>query len=86
MGCNCKKKYDVLKKYSDDPAENDEKGGILWKIVVFLAQMALGILIAPLIIVIAAIFVIYMIICVTFGLEPNIVLKIPFKKHKKSNK
>ena len=82
MGCNCKKKYDVLKKYSDNPSESDGNGGILWKIVVFLAQMVFGILIAPLIIVIAAIFIIYMIICIMFGLEPNIVLKIPFKKHK----
>ena len=86
MGCNCKKKYDVLKKYSDNPSESDENGGILWEIVVFLAQMAFGILIAPLIIVIAAVFIIYMIICIMFGFEPNIVLKIPFKKHKTSNK
>ena len=82
MGCNCKKKYDVLKKYSDNPSEKDGKDGILWKILIFLAQMAFGILIAPLIIVIAAIFIIYTIVCIMFGVEPNVVLKIPFRKHK----
>lgn len=82
MGCNCKKKHDVLKKYSDNPSDNSENGGFLWKIVVFLAQMVFGILIAPLIIVIAAVFIIYMIICIMFGIEPNVRLKIPFKKRK----
>ena len=82
MGCNCKKKYDALKKFSDNPSEKEENGGILWKIVVFLAQMAFGILLAPLIIVITAIFVIYTIICIMFGIEPNVVLKIPFRKRK----
>lgn len=82
MGCNCKKKYDVLKKYSDNPSENDGNDNILWKIIVFFVQMALGILLAPLIIGITLIFVIYMIICIMFGVEPNVVLKIPFKKRK----
>lgn len=82
MGCNCKKKYDTLKKYSDSPSENDVKDGVLWKIIVFLAQMAFGILVAPLIIVIVAVFVVYVIFCIMFGIEPNVVMKIPFKKRK----
>lgn len=84
MGCNCKKKYDAFRKYSDTPNEKDENGSILGKIILFLAKMVFGILLTPLIIVIMAIFVIYVIICMIFGIEPNIVLKMPFKQRKKN--
>lgn len=82
MGCNCKKKYDEFRKYSDNPDEKDEKGGILWKIAVFLVKLVFGILLTPLIMVIMALFVIYVIVCIILGVEPNVVLKIPFKKRK----
>lgn len=82
MGCNCKKKYDVLRKYSDNPDGNDENGSIFWKILVFVARIVLGILLAPLIIVITIPFLLYIIICLMFGIEPVINLKIPFKKYK----
>lgn len=84
MGCNCKKKHDILKKYSDTPGEDSVKRGIIVKFFLFLAQFSLGILLAPLIIVITIPFVIYVIICIMFGLEPNIVLKNPFKRKKKN--
>lgn len=86
MGCNCKKKYDILKKYSDESDGDKENKSIIFKIFLFFAQFCLGILVAPLIIVITIPFIIYMIICIMFGIEPNVVLKIPFKKHKKKNK
>ena len=86
MGCNCKKKSDILKKYSDKPLESDANDGVLRKIAMFFVQMIFGILIAPLIIVISAVFIIYMIFCIMFGVEPNVVLKIPFKKKKRKEK
>lgn len=82
MGCNCKKKYDVLKKYSDNPDGDSENMGKIKKIVQFFLRLAFGILIAPLIIVITIPFIIYVIICVMFGIEPRLVLKNPFKKRK----
>ena len=82
MGCNCKKKYDVFKKYSDNPDGNDENTNIFWKIIVFIARFIFWILLAPLIIVITVPFLVYIIICLMFGIEPVVNLKIPFKKKK----
>jgi hypothetical protein len=80
MGCNCKKKYDALKEYSDDPTENSGEHGIFHKIMLSLAQLCFGILLAPLIIVIMVLFLAYLIVCLIFGINPKINLKIPFKK------
>lgn len=82
MGCNCKKKYDVLKKYSDEPFENSGEHGIFYKIMLSLAQLCFGILLAPLIIVVTIPFILWIIVCIMIGKEPVIKLKIPFKKKK----
>lgn len=82
MGCNCKKKYDALKKYSDEPSENSGEHGIFYKIMLFLAQLCIGILLAPLIIVVTIPFILWIIVCIMMGKEPVIKLKIPFKKKK----
>jgi hypothetical protein len=79
MGCNCKKKYDVFKKYSDASSDEQEKSNIFWKILVSLCRIFIGILLAPLIIVIMLMFVLYVIVCIMIGVEPTINLK-PFKK------
>jgi len=80
MGCNCKKKYDALRKFSDNPVDDTEKDNIFWKILVFFARAICGILLAPLIIVIMVLFLAYIIVCLIFGINPKINLKIPFKK------
>lgn len=82
MGCNCKKKFDKLKEYSDEPTHDGENKGIIFKFFLFFVQLFFGILLAPLIIVITIPFIIYVIICIMFGIEPNVILKIPFKKGK----
>ena len=78
MGCNCKKKYDVLREFTDNPVEKDKNDNIFWKILVFVARIIFGILLAPLIIVITVPFLLYLIVCIMFGIEPVIKLKIPF--------
>lgn len=82
MGCNCKKKYDTLRKYSDNPVDDTEKENVFWKILVFVARFVFGILLAPLIIVITVPFLVYVIICMMFGIDPTFKFKIPFKKKK----
>lgn len=82
MGCNCKKKYDILKKYSDNRDESETNVGVIRRIAQFFAQFLFGILLAPLIIVVTVPFIFYVVICIMFGIEPNLVLKIPFKKRK----
>lgn len=80
MACNCKKKYDVFKKYSDNPSDDVEKNNIFWKILLFFCRIFLGILLAPLIIVIMLMLVFYVIGCIIVDVDPTINLKIPFKK------
>ena len=82
MGCNCKKKYNILKKYSDNRDEPEVSYSGIRRIIQFFAQFLFGILLAPVIICVTVPFIIYVIICIMFGIEPNVVLNIPFKKRK----
>ena len=87
MACNCKKNYDEMEKYADDHVDgidNEGKTNIFLKILEFLYRIPLGILAAALIIIMMVPFLIYTIICVIFGLEPHINIKLPrkFRKNK----
>lgn len=86
MPCNCKKSYDEMEKYSDDHVENGnglQKPGILYRFFTFLLQIPFGILCAALIIIMFVPCLIYVLVCVIFGLEPHFTLKLPRKKNKK---
>ena len=47
MGCNCKKTFDKMEKYSDDynPEEVKNKDNIFIKIITYILQIGFGILI-----------------------------------------
>lgn len=84
MGCNCKKNYDAMSPYSDEPIfENNGKfSSMLSKFFTFLLSIPFGILCAALFIVMAVPVVIYVTICVIFGVQPHFNLKLPFRKKK----
>lgn len=72
MGCNCKKQFNKMLKYADKGEEDNEKEGLLVKIIQYIMGMGFGIIVAALFIVIVIPLLAYIIICVIFGLEPHI--------------
>ncbi len=84
MGCNCKKNYDALEPFSDEHIEGqgEKKESILRKIVMFLLRIPFGILCAALFIIMAVPFLIFVAICVIFGVQPRLKLKLPLRKKK----
>lgn len=86
MACKCKQNYDEMNKFADDYVENDEgtqEPGILYKIFTFLLRIPFGILCAVLIIIMFVPCLIFVLICIIFGLEPHFKLKLPRKMNKK---
>lgn len=84
MACNCKKNYDALEPFSDEHIDGngEEKEGILRKIIMFLLRIPFGILCAALFIIMAVPFLIFVAICVIFGVQPRVNLKLPMRKKK----
>lgn len=75
MGCNCKKTYDTMKKYSDDEqSEVRQSENLLAKclktIMKILFFLVVGILCMVLFIVIGVPLIIYIIVCNILGKEP----------------
>ena len=72
MGCNCKKTYDKMVKYSD--GYTDEKTGVsrtLLKVTNKIAQFFFGILVGGIVIVMIVPIVVFLIGCLIVGKEPN---------------
>ena len=84
MACNCKKNYNALEPFSDEhiDGQGDKKDSILRKFITFLLSIPFGILCAALFIIMAVPFLIFVTICVIFGVQPRINLKLPLKKKK----
>ena len=85
MACNCKKNYDALEPFSDEhiDGQEDKKDSILRKFILFLLRIPFGILCAALFIIMAVPFLIFVAICVIFGVQPRVKLKLPFLNKKK---
>lgn len=80
MGCNCKKKYDVMKKYSDEGNTDDEnKLSTSQKLAKIPMQIMFGILCGAVIIVALVPMLIYVIGCLMLGKQPEFKIK-RFKK------
>ena len=69
MGCNCKKKIDVINEKYGDGGKDSEKLNPLFKVIQFIAQIAFGILCGAIIIVMIVPMLIYIILCMMFGRE-----------------
>ena len=81
MGCNCKKKFKKMEKYSDDYNANEERdvpsgvSKILFHISRVVLQLFVGILALLVFIVAGPIMIIYVIICLIIGKQPSFRIK-----------
>lgn len=84
MACNCKKNYEAMEPFSDEAigGQTGKTSTVLSEIFSFLLRIPFGILCAALFIIMAVPFLIYVAICVIFGVQPHINLKLPLKKKK----
>ena len=72
MGCNCKKTYDKMEKYSDGyTGDKTDINSTLLKVVNKIAQFFFGILVGGIVIVMIAPIVVFLIGCLIVGKEPN---------------
>ena len=72
MGCKCKEKIDYIKALGDDAEERSEsKLGFFGNIFKFLFRLVFGIICGAIIIIVAVPALIYVIICLLFGLNPK---------------
>ncbi len=75
MGCNCKKKLDLIDaKYGDGGVSNNKTNPLV-KILEFILKFLFGILCGGIIIIMVIPMLIYIIICLMFGREAKIRLK-----------
>ena len=85
MGCNCKKTKKTFKKYSDSEITSTELRGrgnfsfinALKTILLVINQFVLGIVACALFLILIVPMLLYLIVCLLFGLEPRIVVKPP---------
>lgn len=77
MGCNCKKTFDKMEKYSDDynPEEVKNKDNIFIKIITYILQIGFGILIGCISICILPFLIMWFVICIILRKEPSLRLK-----------
>ena len=77
MGCNCKKTFDKMEKYSDDynPEKRNIKENIFIKILTYILQIGFGILIGCVSIAILPVLMLWFIGCLIIGKRPSIRLK-----------
>lgn len=97
MGCNCKKTKRTFKKYSDSEITSSELRGrsnfslvnALKTILLYINQFVLGLVASALVIILIVPMILYLIVCLLFGLRPHIVVKLPkdwFNSHNKDKK
>lgn len=84
MGCNCKKTYDKMEKYSDgyNPEYNDDSESLMYKILKIFSQILFGIFAGSIVIIIIIPMIAYLIVCLIIGKEPSFNLS-KISKHKK---
>ena len=77
MGCNCKKTFDKMEKYSDDynPEEVKNEDNIFIKIITYILQIGFGILIGCISICILPFLIMWFVICIILRKEPSLRLK-----------
>lgn len=83
MGCNCKKTFNKMEKYSDDYNPKEEgKNKLNWflKIIQFILQLCFGIFVGTICIIILPFFILYIIYCMIFNKTVKLNLG---KKHNK---
>ena len=87
MGCKCKEKFNQFKSLSEDKEEEEYKLGVFGNILNFLFRLMYGIICGAIIIIVAVPALIYVIICLLFGLSPkfNISWLVRKKKNMESN-
>ena len=93
MGCNCKRNFDTYSKYADDfdgyGVKNKRKlslSSVFKRFPVILTQFTLGVLASVAVVLFVVPLVIYVIICLCFGLHPHVAIKSPknwFKSKKR---
>lgn len=71
MGCKCKEKFNQFKSLSEDEEEEEYKLGFFGNIFKFLFRLVFGIICGVIIIIVAVPALIYVIICLLFGLNPK---------------
>lgn len=89
MGCNCKKTYNTMKKYSDDASSEVQQSEnmiskIFRAIIKILIVLIVGILCLMVFIVMGVPLIVYIIICNILGKEPVFDLGKFIKLSKKS--
>lgn len=77
MGCNCKKTFDKMEKYSDDynPEEVKNEDNIFIKIITYILQIGFGILVGCISICILPFLIMWFVICIILHKEPSLRLK-----------
>ena len=89
MGCNCKKTYDKMARYSDDVVLRQNKRdlsiGSGFKSILFVfTQFIFGTICAGIVIIFIVPVLIYVIVCLLFGLEPSVRIPNPYKHFRKT--
>lgn len=75
MGCNCKKKYNAMKKYADNKEEIEKEElnqNIINKVATFFLQIIFGVVASCILILIIVPMMIYVSICLILGKEAYI--------------
>ena len=77
MGCNCKKTFNKMEKYSDNynPEEIKNENNIFIKIITYILQIGFGILVGCISICILPIVILWLVICIILHREPSIRIK-----------
>lgn len=74
MGCNCKKKREIIAKYNGS-SDNVSKKNIIVRILEKILTFCFGIFVGLLFIIMAVPIVIYVLICIIFGKQPTLRIK-----------
>lgn len=83
MGCKCKEKFNQFKSLSEDKEEENYKLGFFGNTFKILFQLAFGIISGTIIIIVAVPALIYVIICMMFGISPKFNISWLVRKKKK---
>lgn len=87
MGCNCKRTFDKMKKYSDDYETNENRTeNFIYKLIKILSQIFFGIFTGCIVIIIIVPMLLYLITCLIFGKELSLNLSKIIKRKKINGK
>lgn len=81
MGCNCKKRIENIKKYSDNKHNEEQiNDNLVNKIARIIVQIVVGIIACCIFVIVVIPIIIYLMVCIIIGKEPNIRIKKSFFK------